>query len=204
MKKAYMGILAAVAGIAITALLTSGIMASAASLVFEANDVTISSDDGRIEYATISPRGTFSWQGVDVDVNFDGDDRIVYEIYVSLNGGEWGLLWSGIQTNWQNIEDMGTTGFDKFTMGPIELRKPGVIAYWQMEADEDGSTKVSKIRVKLVATLQTSDVVDGVTKWRDLVSASNTATFTLTCTNEKAIGSIGGNVNVAAKATDDT
>jgi len=182
----------------------TNMFAPAAALKFTANDVTISSDDGKIKSVTISPKGTFSWEGVDENVNFDGDDRIVYNIYVKLNDGDWGLLYSAVQMNYKNIEDMGTTGYDNFVFKNIELKKPNVIAYWQMEADEDGTEKVSQISVKIEAILQTSDVIEGVTEWRTLVSASNTVTFTLTCINEPATADIEGNLNVAAEPTPDT
>ena len=182
----------------------TNMFAPVAALEFTANDVTISSDDGQIKSVTISPKGTFSWSGLDEDVQFDGDDQIVYEIYVKLNDGDWGLLYSAVQDKYENIEDKGTTGYDKFVFKNIELKKPNVIAYWQMETDEDGTEKVSKISVKIVATLRTSDVIDGVTKWRDLVSASNTVTFTLTCINEPATADIEGSLNVAAEPTADT
>ena len=182
----------------------TGIFAPTAAINFTADDVTIISDDGQIKSVTISPKGTFSWSGLDEDVQFDGDDRIVYEIYVKLNDGDWGLLYSAVQSDWEHIEDRGTTGYDNFVFKNIELRKPGVIAYEDLDADEDGTKKVSKISVKIVATLQTSDVIEGVTKWRDLISASNTATFTLTCINEPATADIGGDLNVAAEPTPDT
>jgi len=208
MKKATTKIMTlaalALALIGLSILTLTSMFAPVAAVRFTAKDVTISSDDGQIKSVTISPKGTFSWSGLDEDVQFDGDDQIVYNIYVKLNDGDWGLLYSAVQSNYKNIEDKGTTGYDNFVFQPIELKKPNLIAYWQMEADEDGTKKVSKISVKIEAKLQTSDVIDGVTKWRDLVTASNTVTFYLTCINEKATADFGCDLNVAAEPTPDT
>lgn len=193
----------AIVGITVGTVLT---FAPVAALGFTANDVTISSDDGQIESATISPQGTFSWEGVDKDVfNSGDDDRIAYSIYVKLNDAEdWGLLYSANQVNYKNIEDKGTTGYDNFVFKDVELKLPKVIAYWQMAADEDGATQVSHISVKIDAELQTSDVIDGVTKWKNLASASSTVTFTLTCINEPVTAEFGCDLNVVAEPTPDT
>jgi len=189
---------------AIIGLFLASVMTPTAALQVEADDVVISSDTGRIERLTISPKGVFKWSGLDENVNFDGDDRIVYNIYVKLNDGEWGLLYSAVQTNYKNIEDAGTTGYDKFVFQDIELRKPNVIAYHQLEAKNDGEKKVSKIWIKVEALLQTSDVVEGVTKWRTLASASAVTSFKLTCINEPSEGSIEYELNVQAEPVADT